>query len=215
MLRLDAQRLQVVSNGIGSLLTESKIVFLGAAVIAVSLDHDWLGDALDAFCRCLQLLGQLRRKVGVIEVEEECVHEDAVGCFIQKASTLVNLRLCSCVDADRIGASTRLAVLTAVARGAERTQVGRCKGIGVLANIRLADEPVSAVAVFTANFASRLLGWRFAASLEAGVAVARLRNTLRVLDTLLASSVEADIGLTFDLAIGVIVAVRVVRLTGG
>ena len=84
-----------------------------------------------------------------------------------------------------------------------------------MANIRLADETVSAVSVFTADLSGRLFWWGFAASLKTGVAVARLRNTLRVLDAFLASTVEADIGLAFDLAIGVIVTVWIVRLTSG
>ena len=107
------------------------------------------------------------------------VHQDAVGCFIEKSGTLINLRLYSCVDANRIeqapGRSLRRWYRGPV--GSSRSMQGHW----VLANIRLADETVSAVSVFTADFSGLFWG-SFAASLKTGIAVTRLRNTLSVLD---------------------------------
>ena len=61
----------------------------------------------------------------------------------------------------------------------------------------------------------RPLVWEASQRPEDRYSVTRLRNTLSVLDAFLASTVEADIGLAFDLAIGVVVTVWVVRLTSG
>ena len=69
-----AEAYQIVLDGLGSTLTESEVVFPGAALIAVPLDSNTLGlELFDALCVFLQDVGRIGSNSGLVEVEVDAL----------------------------------------------------------------------------------------------------------------------------------------------